>query len=213
MKTWLIILLGFTLTLVVCQIFLVIRSFEMHFADLFFTFNILRLLSVAGLIGLLLSPFFFPAILYGMPRMPKPKEQLKSEKVKTEKSANDSELITNSFELDYLKSIGQKSDSFMKELQPYLQPDCNLAYFSKLLNIPAHHLAYYFREVKKQPFNDFRNEWRVNHAKALIKEGKASEITLEAIGSLSGFSSRNAFIADFKKSEGVSPSVFASRYN
>lgn len=213
MKTWLIILLGFTLTLVVCQIFLVIRSFEMHFADLFFTFSTLRLLSVVGLMGLLLSPFFFPAILYGMPRMPEPKEQLKSDKVKTEKSANDFSLISNSFELDYLKSIGQKADSFMEEHKLYLKPDCNLAYFSKHINVPAHHLAYYFREVKKQPFNDFRNEWRVNHAKALIKEGKASEITLEAIGLLSGFSSRNAFIADFKKSEGVSPGVFASRYN
>jgi len=213
MKRWLIILLGFTLTLVVSQIFLVIRSFEMHFADLFFTFSILRLLSVVGLIGLLLSPFFFPAILYGMPRMPESKEQLKSDKVKTGKSANDIWLNTNSFELDYLESIGQKADSFMEEHKLYLKPDCNLSYFSKHISVPAHHLAYYFREVKKQSFNDFRNEWRVNHAKALIKEGKASEITLEAIGLLSGFSSRNTFIADFKKSEGVSPGVFASRYN
>jgi AraC-like DNA-binding protein len=101
----------------------------------------------------------------------------------------------------------------MKELQPYLQPDCNLAYFSKLINIPSHHLSYYFREVKKQTFNDYRNEWRINHAKKLIKEGKASEMTLEAIGMLSGFSSRNAFITDFKKVEGISPGAYASRLN
>ena len=101
----------------------------------------------------------------------------------------------------------------MEEQQLYLEPDCNLAFFSKQINVPAHHLAYYFREVRKQRFNDFRNEWRINHAKALIEEGKANEITLEAIGSLSGFSSRNAFLNDFKKIEGISPSVYASRFN
>ncbi|MEI6436852.1 MAG: helix-turn-helix domain-containing protein, partial [Bacteroidota bacterium] len=87
-----------------------------------------------------------------------------------------------------------------------------LAYLSKLIKIPAHHLAYYYREVKKQSFNDFRNVWRINHAKNLIKEGKANELTLEAIGQLSGFSSRNAFFTAFKKAEGTSPRAFANQY-
>lgn len=213
MKKWLFILLGSLLVLVISQIILVIKSFEMHFSDVFFTVNVIRIMSVISLMGLLISPFFFPTILYGLPRMPEPAEQLKQDNEKKVKPGNESGPLTNSFESDYLKSIGHKTNSYMEEYQLYLQPDCNLALFSKHINVPAHHLAYYFREVKKQPFNDFRNEWRVNHAKELIKMGKANEVTLEAIGSLSGFSSRNAFITDFKKSEGVSPSVYASRFN
>lgn len=213
MKKWLFILLGSLLVLVVSQIILVIKSFEMHFSELFFTIDVIRIISVFGLIGLLISPFFFPVILYGLPRMPDSVEPLKHDKEKTVKLANESGRLTNSFESDYLNSIERRTDSYMKEHRLYLQPDCNLAYFSKHINVPAHHLAYYFREVRKQPFTDFRNEWRINHAKALIKEGKASEITLEAIGTLSGFSSRNAFITDFKKIEGVSPSAYASLYN
>jgi AraC-like DNA-binding protein len=100
----------------------------------------------------------------------------------------------------------------MKELQPYLQSDCNLAYFSKLTKIPVHHLAYYFREEKRQSFNDFRNEWRIKHAKNLIKEGKNAELTLEAIGLLSGFSSRNTFFTAFKKAEGISPGSYAAKF-
>jgi AraC-like DNA-binding protein len=213
MKKWLFILLGSLLVLVVSQFLLVVKSFEMHFSDLFFTVNVFRIISVISLIGLLISPFFFPAILYGLPRMPESEEQLNQDNEKANKQANGSARPTNYFESDYLNSIEQRAEFYMEQHKLYLEPDCNLAFFSKHLNVPAHHLAFYFREVKKKPFNDFRNEWRVNHAKTLIKEGKANEITLEAIGSLSGFSSRNAFITDFKKSEGVSPSVYASRFN
>ena len=207
MKKWLFNLLGFMLVLVVSQILLVVQSFKMHFSDLFFTVNIIRIISVTGLLGLLISPFFFPAILYGLPQLPEKLRKKKEEHLKP------FETRKQNFETEYLHSIDKTITVSMKEQQPYLQHDCNLAYFSKLINVPTHHLAYYFREVKKQPFNDFRNEWRINHAKALIEEGKANEITLEAIGSLSGFSSRNAFIADFKKIEGISPGIYASRFN
>ena len=213
MKKWLFILLGSLLVLVVSQIILVVKSFAMHFSELFFTIDVIRVISVFGLIGLLISPFLFPVILYGLPRLPESVEPLKQDKEKTVKLANESARFANSFESDYLVSIERRTHSYMKEHRLYLHSDCNLAYFSKHINVPAHHLAYYFREVRKQPFTDFRNEWRINHAKALIQEGKASEITLEAIGTLSGFSSRNAFITDFKKIEGVSPGTFASRYN
>jgi AraC-like DNA-binding protein len=208
MKKWLFYLLGFMLILVISQLFMVFKSFEMHFSAIFFTFNLIRVISAVGLIGLLISPFFFPTILYGLPRMPE-----KNEEEKDNRQTNETKPPSNSFESDYLQSIGHKSVSLMKEKQLYLDPDCNLGFFSKQIDVPAHHLAYYFREIKKQRFNDFRNEWRINHAKSLIQEGKANEITLEAIGSLSGFSSRNAFITDFKKTEGVSPSVYASRFN
>ncbi|MCY1718913.1 helix-turn-helix domain-containing protein [Prolixibacteraceae bacterium Z1-6] len=208
MKKWLCYLLGFMLILVISQLFMVFKSFEMHFSAIFFTFNFIRVISVVGLVGLLISPFFFPTILYGLPRMPEINEPENDDR-----QLNETKLLSNSFESDYLKSIGQKSDSFMEKGRLYLDPDCNLGFFAKQIDVPAHHLAYYFREIKKQRFNDFRNEWRINHAKALIQEGKANEVTLEAIGMQSGFSSRNAFISDFKKTEGVSPGAYAARYN
>ncbi|MDO8952680.1 MAG: hypothetical protein Q7U86_08660, partial [Draconibacterium sp.] len=70
MKKWLCLLLGFLLVLEVTQIILIIKAFEMHFSELYFTLNVFRIFSAAGLIGLLISPFFFPFILYGLPRVP-----------------------------------------------------------------------------------------------------------------------------------------------
>lgn len=213
MKKWLFILLGSLLVLLFCQFLLVVKSFEMHFSDLFFTVNIFRIISVISLTGLLISPFFFPNILYGMPRMPEFPQPLSQDKGKPLKPVNVPVRQANSFESDYITSIEQRAEFYMMQHKLYLNPDCNLALFSKHINVPAHHLAYYFREVKKKPFNDFRNEWRINHAKKLIEEGKAGEMTLEAIGMLSGFSSRNAFITDFKKLAGESPGSYAARFN
>jgi len=211
MTKWLCLLLGFMLILDVTQILLIIKAFAMDFSELFFTLNVLRILSVAGLIGLLISPFFFPTILYGLPRFPESVLTSNCEKVDPNQLPDDPRKKTNHFESNYIHYINQKADFCMKEAQPYLQHDFNLAHLSVHTQIPVHHLSYYFREVKKQHFNDYRNEWRINHAKTLIRLGKADEFTLETIGLQSGFSSRNTFLTTFKKVEGITPSTFAAQ--
>ena len=50
------------------------------------------------------------------------------------------------------------------------------------------------------------------HARTLLSEGNADEITMEAIGMLSGFSTGNTFFSVFKKSEGISPGAFAAKF-
>lgn len=209
MMKWLCLLLGFLLILVITQIILIIKAFVMDFSELFFTLSFLRILSIGGLFGLLISPFFFPSILYGLPRFPE--SALTSNNGKLDAMQEEESNYTNHFETEYLNSISWKADSYMKEHQPYLQPDFNLVQLSVNTQIPVHHIGYYFRVVRKQHFVDYRNEWRINHAKNLMKEGKAKDLTLEAIGKLSGFSSRNTFRTTFEKIEGIPPSTFASQ--
>jgi AraC-like DNA-binding protein len=211
MTKWLCFLLGFLLVLVVTQILLIIRVFAMDFSELFFTLNVLRVVSIAGLVGLLFSPLFFPAILYGLPRFPEPAMASKSGDREAYALPGEAVKTASHLEKDYLISIGEKADQCMKQFQPFLQPHFNLAEFSVMIHIPTHHLAYYFREERRQSFIDYRNVWRINHAKNLIQEGKAKELTLEAIGLSCGFSSRNTFLTTFKKVEGITPSAFASQ--
>ncbi|MCX6224522.1 MAG: helix-turn-helix domain-containing protein [Bacteroidia bacterium] len=113
-------------------------------------------------------------------------------------------------ESDYLQSIGRGADAFMEKFQAYTNSGFNLAELSLLIHVPVHHLAYYFREEKKQSFTEYRNEWRVKHAKNLMKKGKNIEMTLEAIGLLSGFPNRDSFRAAFHRIEGVTPAVYIS---
>lgn len=206
---WLIVLLGFLLILVVSHFVLLNEAFAEKDSKLFFTLNFMQVLSGIGLTGLLLSPFFFPGILYGLPQLPKQKTFAET----VDGSKNTIDGLKNNildFEAEYLISIQQKVNACMDEFKPYLQAGFNLATLSKLINLPAHHLAYYFREEKKQAFTNYRNERRVDHAKKLMHEGKITHITLEAIGLLSGFSSRNAFFTAFKKAEGTTPGAYAA---
>lgn len=209
MKKWLCLLLSFLLILVITQIHLIIQGFKMEFSDNYFHINLLRFLSAFGLIGLLVTPFFFPSILYGLPRLPSsminPDEEEIPEKVITGNVRKQLRL-----ENSYLDSLGQQVDAYMEDDKPYLQPELNLSQVSVQLGIPIHHLGYFFKEVKKQPFHDYHNKWGIQHAKKLINEGKNNEITLEAIGKLSGFSNRNAFRTAFRKLEGTLPATYTT---
>jgi AraC-like DNA-binding protein len=213
MTKWLAVLFAFLFILIFSHIALIVEVKKEENMLVFYTLNLLQELSGIGLVGLLISPFFFPGVLYGMPRVP---EQAFSDASKLQEATSPlarSKKQPSDYEQGYMLMIQQKAENYMKEFQPYLQPDLNLASFSKLNKIPAHHLAYYFREEKKQSFTNYRNAWRIKHAKKLIEEGKTTNLTLEAIGLLSGFSSRNTFFNAFKKVEGMSPGFFTSQIN
>lgn len=210
MLKWMMLLLTFILLLTTTHILLIIQTFKMHFSDLAFGLNLVRVLSLLGLIGLLISPFFFPAILYGLPRFPVTANHKK--KCTEKMNSGESKKSQNHFENAYLHRIGQQTDAFMEEYQSYLQPQFNINQLAVQIEVPVHHLAYYFRETKKQTFTEYCNRWRLEHAKELIKKGKSNELTLEAIAVLSGFSNRNSFRSIFQKTEGVSPSTFAGQH-
>lgn len=194
---WLTALLGFSLILAISQILLVFQTDALRDTDLFFTLNGIQVFSLIGLTGLLASPFLFPTILYGLPRLPAPPAREESNR-------------QQEFEAGYLESIKRKADACMAEFQPFLKPDFSMVHLAVLIKVPVHHIAYLFREEEKQSFTEYRNTWRVEHAKALIRQGKAKKLTLEAIGMICGFSSRSAFHVAFKKAEGVSPGEYAA---
>lgn len=69
MTKWLTVFLGFQLLLILCHLLSIFKTFTED-SNVFFTLNALQLLSALGMTGLLGSPFFFPGILYGLPRIP-----------------------------------------------------------------------------------------------------------------------------------------------
>jgi AraC-like DNA-binding protein len=207
MIKWLFLFTGFVLLLTATHITLIIHTFRMNFSEFAFGLNIVRILSALGLIGLLISPFFFPAILYGLPRLP----DISAEKESGKTTPEETKKFTIHFENAYLRSMGERIVAYMKDNQPYLQPHFNINQLAVQTEVPVHHLSYYFREVKKQTFTEYRNRWRIEHAKKLIREGEINKLTLEAIAVLSGFSNRNSFRTVFQQTEGISPSTFASQ--
>ncbi|MGN6421252.1 MAG: helix-turn-helix domain-containing protein [Pseudobacter sp.] len=174
----------------------------------------LEFVTAFALIGLLLTPFLFPQVLYGLPDFERRGAALPAIPEKNEQPGEEKEEIETTdgsrpsglqLEQSYLDKIGDAIDTCMHQQQPFLEPEFNLLKLSHLINIPAHHLSFYFREVREQPFNDYRNGLRVEYAKELISSGRAAELTLEAIGQQSGFVSKSSFFKAFKKVTGDTP--------
>ncbi len=210
MRVWISLLLGTLFVAVMSHILLIIKVFSMNFSELAFAMNVLRIVSALGLIALLISPFFFPAILYGLPRVPHDSEASKMALKK--RNGKPGYLLKTNLHLEgsYLDSIGNKADSYMMNHQPFLQPHYNINQLAVEIDVPLHHLGYYLRLIKNQSFTEYRNKWRIEYAKKLMAEGKVNKLTLEAIAALSGFSNRNSFCTTFQKMEGITPSAFVS---
>lgn len=212
MIKWLILLIGFILILALSQSFLLIEALVIKDSGLFYSLNFLRISLAIGLVGLMISPLFFPSILYGLPVIPATQPEWHQEPAPKADNAPEIQKVKSAiFEEAYLMQIGKIIESCMSEIQPYLQKDFNLTMLCAQTKIPGHHLAYFFREFIGQSFHEYRNKWRVEHAKKMIRDGKNKVLTLEAIGQMSGFSSRNTFFIAFKLAEGISPREYAKR--
>ncbi|MFN5355027.1 MAG: helix-turn-helix domain-containing protein [Bacteroidota bacterium] len=112
------------------------------------------------------------------------------------------------FSSEYIEKIEAMLQDFIG-MQLYSEVDCSLSQISDKLRIPAHHLTYYFNNIKKESFSDWRNQLRIEYATRILKQGKSSQLTLEAIGLKVGFKSNSTFIRCFKKYIGQTPSEFA----
>jgi len=206
---WLVVFQFFFFLLLTGRLLVMTRAIVLDDPDLVYAASRVQLIASIGMTGLLISPFFFPEILYGLPRIPN--HYGKKENQGEDQTAHFPKKSAVSLESEYIQIIAQKIEQCMMDHQPYLQKEFNLTELSVLIHIPVHHLAIYFREEKEQSFINYRNLWRVQYAKTLIHDGKAKELTLEAIGILSGFSNRNAFISAFKRCEGFTPHEYASK--
>ncbi len=219
MYSWLSVLYILFFVLVMSHSAILYTHYFTNQTSIAYTFLIIQLVALTGLVALLFSPFLFPGILYGLPRIggherqsesgfePDLSHQIVAETSSTE-DPRGNDAGERRLEEKYLQAIGNLIDACMKEHQPYLNPAFNMAMLSVLINIPVHHVAYYFKEVKNQSISEYRNFWRVEYAKKMIAEGKSKNLTLEAIARLSGFSSRNTFLVSFKKYEKMTPKEF-----
>ena len=94
----------------------------------------------------------------------------------------------------------------------FLTVDYKLLQVSIESGIPTHHLTYFFNELKKISFSDWRNNLRIEHALALIHQGEINNFTLEAISVKCGFTSQSTFIRSFKNVTGTTPSNYLKSY-
>lgn len=111
------------------------------------------------------------------------------------------------FTAEYISAV-EFSLETSKFKKMYLKADFKLNQISMESGIPAHHLTYFFNDIKKISFSEWRNSLRIKHALELIDQGRTSTFTLKSIAQESGFSSQNTFIRAFKNSTKTTPSNY-----
>jgi AraC-like DNA-binding protein len=193
--------------------------------------SVLFLLCTIGFVLLNVSLLLFPNITYGLPVSPvhfppqpyhiKSDELIKlietpqspaflvaqAEEDDVQKDITDTNPLMQLFCDDYIAEIKNLIEKCIKE-GCYLQADCSLSTFSTTVDVPAHHLTYYFNDIVKIKFTDWKNDLRIAYAMNLMNSASMDTLTLEAIAEQSGFTSRSTFIRAFKNKTKLTPSDY-----
>ncbi|WP_445747797.1 helix-turn-helix domain-containing protein [Polaribacter sp.] len=90
----------------------------------------------------------------------------------------------------------------------FTEPKLTVEFLANEADVNATKLSNTIKQISDKNFNDFINEFRVDFAKQLLIDETYKNYTITAIGLESGFNSKSAFYATFKKHTGFTPSDF-----
>lgn len=99
-------------------------------------------------------------------------------------------------------------EQYLKIYKSFLNPDFTITQLEKEINIPARQISKSIQVVRNQNFNQFINEFRINH---LLSEINLDEIQIKNYTDLAyliGFNSVNNFYMHFKNYTGCTPKIY-----
>jgi len=108
-----------------------------------------------------------------------------------------------------LQAYFQVIEDYMVNQQAFKQHGLTLPKMSGDLNIPAHQLSHILNFHYRKSFSAFVNSYRVDYVRNKLQNIEDwQHLTIEAVGSEGGFSSRSAFFAEFKVNTGMTPAEY-----
>ena len=228
-KRWVLIFSGFVLLAALLHQILFINSLLVVGKSAFIikSYSLMLLFSVLYVL-LMVALLFFPHILYGIPvkksesylipaadttfnKVVEPivmeTEQISTDEINAEEENDNDDKYVQLFSIEYLTEIQSKLDKWMLD-ELYLEADCSFVKVAMQIQIPQHHLNYYFNTILDKKFTDWRNQLRIQFSKSLLEKDITEEITIEALSVKSGFASQTTFNRAFKTYLGVTPTQF-----
>ena len=124
--------------------------------------------------------------------------------IKYSEKHQDSHKLSVAVDPDLYERVQTEMEA--KEL--YLEQNLNLHDFSREIQIPARSISACINQLAGMNFNEWVNNYRVENARALLKDPESNHLSIEGIGISSGFKSRSAMYDAFKRKLGVSPGHF-----
>jgi len=150
-----------------------------------------------------ISLIFFPQILYGFTINPRLDMVYNLDK-KSMKTLSSHDIN--------LEELSNRIYLTMKRDKNFLSNEFSLDHLVTLLGVPKYHVYTCLNEVMKVRFSDLLAQYRVEYAKELLLDLDKKNLTIEAIGIESGFSTRSSFYRAFKLHTGLTPKEFIHQY-
>ena len=165
--------------------------------------------------------FLFPRIMYGLPLErqnavlggsssllnAKTVPAIEDEEQVEESTPDEKQPFLFLFTESYLATIQLELEKCKTELR-YLDSAFKLDTLFLDSGIPLHHWTFFFNEIKKQSFIEWKNSERIAFALKLISEGFLDDHTFKSLGVKCGFTTQSTFIRVFKLYTGKNPSDF-----
>lgn len=206
---WLVLLL-------VLVLFLIINYFLLSFCFINYSGNQLQQNTIvvnsstaASFAFLAFGVLFFPEVLYGLPNQ-------KTVRARTKKKTPKSKKLDFSPQTNEIKEMGEAPflilserilDYFESE-KPYLNPNFSISQIAQKMNVPQNHISYCINSIFKTKFSKLKTKLRVEQTKVFLRESVHSNITIDGIAQLAGFTSRSNFYNAFKDEVGITPSEY-----
>lgn len=83
--------------------------------------------------------------------------------------------------------------------------DSSIFSLSNDIDLPHHHVTYFFNNINEEKYIEWRNIKRIEFAMSLINSKEEYDKTIENLGKESGFKSYATFIQSFKHVTGNLP--------
>ena len=112
----------------------------------------------------------------------------------------------------YLADFQRISDHIV-ENKHFLNANYNQEHLSNDLNMSVSHISKVINACHNSNFSDYINAYRVEQAKKMLSDSKFKNYTIVAIGLESGFNSKSAFYASFRKLASQTPTEYRAGNN
>ena len=122
-------------------------------------------------------------------------------------NSNDKYLGSN-LSQELKKEQLKKLQDFFEENQPYLEPGLTISEVSDSIDISVKNLSQIINELLQKNFYDYTNSFRIDFAKKKLTDSNNEHLTIQEVFYDSGFNSKSAFNAAFKKHTHLTPTEF-----
>ena len=114
-------------------------------------------------------------------------------------------LTSNILDNQQIETLKKELLTYFEEEEPYLNPQLSLKFVADVLGLNTNKMSYLINQAFNTNFNDFINQYRLNHFKTISIDPKNSHLTILGLAYDSGFNSKSVFNTYFKKIEGLTP--------